>query len=458
MSLILDVRRQRLYPPQQTGLTLITPQTIALPAYRQPVIDPSLGNRVTRITDTTIFGCQSVPPRMVHPSTIFSPWNADSSLLFLFGSKYNESFLVNGQTGAFIRKVTTDSNGRGLYNNVTGRWSRVNPNNLYGMHDWSVCNSNNKLVVWHPKTDLSSTPVSTIIHTFSQFDDKAVTGICPNVMFSEGGSNLAMNDSLGVVTGWSSVRSQWGFCSFSIDNPMALTPTVTEIATYWLDPSIGGAGTPYATDHLWHGVTVTPYGDGIMIGCKTPGSGQWQGANWYSPDFSVWKHITNANSHSDIGVDENGVQMLVTACGGSCSGVSGVTPSIVGYPLTSNGPTGEARVLYHYGLHPAGTLNDRIHISCQNTARRGWCYVSDFQQINDAKQYGYQLIYALALDGSFRIEPYAINHGSPDAAQSSGLTSCHAIPSPDGFRILFASNWELGLDADINLFLSEIVS
>lgn len=453
MSLFLDFRPRR-YPTQQVGLSLTPTTPIAMPDYLQSVIDPNLGNKITRLTEKTVMNPTGSPLRMVHQSTLFTPWNADESRLFLVSSRYDEGFLLNGQTGKHIRTVSIPfTAGAGFFNAASWRWSHVNPDNFFGVQDAAVCNTNNTLMLWHPKSAPFSSP--TVLHTFSQFDDKAVTGVCPNMSFANN-SDLAWNDSLGVVMGWSSARSSWGWASFKIVNPESNTPTIEEIATYWLGEA-GGASNAQNSSTC-HSISATPNGDGIIVGWGTVGAGPYQGTDWYSQDFSVRKHLTNSNSHAAMGFDADGRQFYITACGGNCTGVggAGVTPMIVGYGMDSNGPTGEARILYYYQLNGLGLVNDRIHISCQNVARRGWCYVSDFQQINDAKQYGYKLIYALALDGSFRVEPITINHGSANTDQTSNNASAQGLPSKDGGRVLFKSDW--GVEGgDVNLFMSEIV-
>jgi hypothetical protein len=66
------------------------------------------------------------------------------------------------------------------------------------------------------------------------------------------------------------------------------------------------------------------------------------------------------------------------------------------------------------------------HTSARNVLRPGWAYVS-----------GRNAIAALKLDSSGTIERY----GDPRSAPNGYWAEPHASPSPDGRRILFASNW-----------------
>ncbi|MEO6461678.1 MAG: hypothetical protein ABIP29_01235, partial [Candidatus Eisenbacteria bacterium] len=75
------------------------------------------------------------------------------------------------------------------------------------------------------------------------------------------------------------------------------------------------------------------------------------------------------------------------------------------------------------------------HVSTRNLRRPGWAYVGYFRK--DGKRFSDEIV-ALKLDGSGAIERLAHKH-----AVTSGCYRCesHPVPSPDGRRVLFASNW-----------------
>ena len=77
------------------------------------------------------------------------------------------------------------------------------------------------------------------------------------------------------------------------------------------------------------------------------------------------------------------------------------------------------------------------HVSTRNTARPGWAYVSYFRA--PGKRFSAEIV-AVNLDGSHQVERYAHSHGL-----TPGCYRCeaHPVPSPDGKRVLFASNWAL---------------
>jgi hypothetical protein len=75
------------------------------------------------------------------------------------------------------------------------------------------------------------------------------------------------------------------------------------------------------------------------------------------------------------------------------------------------------------------------HISTRNLDRPGWAYVSYYpspgQRFNDE-------IIAVKMDGSKSVERLAHLHSN-----INGCYRCepHAVPSRDGMRVIFASNW-----------------
>jgi hypothetical protein len=86
------------------------------------------------------------------------------------------------------------------------------------------------------------------------------------------------------------------------------------------------------------------------------------------------------------------------------------------------------------------------HISCRNVGRPGWCYVSYYP--GAGRRFGGEIV-AVGLDGSGAVERLAAHHSAFGTSGRSGApdpdfdyrSEPHAVPSPDGRRVLFASNW-----------------
>ena len=76
------------------------------------------------------------------------------------------------------------------------------------------------------------------------------------------------------------------------------------------------------------------------------------------------------------------------------------------------------------------------HVSARNLERPGWVYVTYFYE--DGKR-GSDEIVAVPLNGSGDIEKWA---HTMTAAEGCYRCEAHAVPSPDGRRVAFASNWK----------------
>ena len=76
------------------------------------------------------------------------------------------------------------------------------------------------------------------------------------------------------------------------------------------------------------------------------------------------------------------------------------------------------------------------HISCRNTLRPGWAYVG--YKSEPGARFSDEIV-AVKLDGSKQVQRLAHKHSyvGPYRAES------HAVPSPDGRRVMFASNWAI---------------
>jgi len=75
------------------------------------------------------------------------------------------------------------------------------------------------------------------------------------------------------------------------------------------------------------------------------------------------------------------------------------------------------------------------HVSTRNINRPGWAYVD--YEVENGKRFSAEVI-AVKLDGSKAVQRFAQEHSA-----FGGCYRCepHASPSPDGRRIIFASNW-----------------
>jgi hypothetical protein len=82
------------------------------------------------------------------------------------------------------------------------------------------------------------------------------------------------------------------------------------------------------------------------------------------------------------------------------------------------------------------------HLSCRNLDRPGWCFLSDsLADAPRARTGGFDEIFAVRLDGSGIVNRFAHAQQSPGVPAD---TTTRAVPSRDGARVLWASDWRAG--------------
>lgn len=127
--------------------------------------------------------------------------------------------------------------------------------------------------------------------------------------------------------------------------------------------------------------------------------------------------------HADFGIDPGGDDVMVGVCK---RGKGDLSKKFGGNTIAYRIRDGHITVVGP----PMG------HTSCRNSARPGWCFGSSFGRETSE-------IVALKLDGS-RIEHIANTY--TDGGKSPYLSEPHAVPSPDGTKVVFASDWNGHLD------------
>ncbi len=95
----------------------------------------------------------------------------------------------------------------------------------------------------------------------------------------------------------------------------------------------------------------------------------------------------------------------------------------------------------------------RNHITCRNTRRPGWAYVSVYNTTCDStvqNTKAYHRIFAVKLDGSGTVEDFAWDH---EACPSTYDTTTMAVPSRLGNRVWWKVNW--GGSSSLHSFVAE---
>ncbi len=127
----------------------------------------------------------------------------------------------------------------------------------------------------------------------------------------------------------------------------------------------------------------------------------------------------HGGSHFDACVDNTGREVIVI------TGPRGL--------ISVDLRTGRRRLLV-----PSRLLSWSIHISCRNVERPGWAYVSEYFDPQADRKANHDEVFAVRLDGSGTVESFAHEHYSRRQAY---VREPQAVPSPDGERVLWASDW-----------------
>ncbi len=87
-------------------------------------------------------------------------------------------------------------------------------------------------------------------------------------------------------------------------------------------------------------------------------------------------------------------------------------------------------------------MASNYHISCRNTSRPGYCYISNFAFDSAHDAYMFHEVFALKLDGSGTVERYSQDFAAPWPVADLEYTRCSmVVPNRDGSLVLFSSDW-----------------
>lgn len=182
-------------------------------------------------------------------------------------------------------------------------------------------------------------------------------------------------------------------------------------------------------------VSVSPTGKYIILNGRISGAAGDQTQIYDLNGRKIGEPWTEYGrpSHFDLAVDSRGEDVAV--------GVSKSKPDD-GRVIKRRLRDGKITV-----LTPGGYAN---HVSTRNVKRPGWAYVSYLHRGPTWPPYWGEVV-AVKLDGSLTVERIA-------HLRTSGtdyLTEAHAVPSPDGRRVLWASDWNEGLPNPVGGYVAE---
>lgn len=247
----------------------------SVPNYLEETIESLSSNRVIRISDEAVFGCDCSQLR--HRYSKNRPWNADETKIMTGGSP---SKIIDAETYEVLGNVS-----------VKSLWSNVDPDLTYDAAGNSTFVKRNIV-----------TGVTTTLRQFSQFNSISVG-------FSEG--NLSNDDRWVALIGINGNNKT--LIVYDIEND----EIVGELFK-------GSAGIDW--------ISMSQSGEYVVVSHNTSGSGTNQGVKSYTRDFLNETHLVNGHPHGDLGYDMAGNEVFVHY------GNTGTTASI-GYTRLDNGST-----------------------------------------------------------------------------------------------------------------------
>lgn len=365
----------------------LTDPAIQRPAKGESVDDNVFGTTITRIikSDAAIASYPKV-----------QSWNQDMTLLRIGNRIYDANTLVE-------TPITKGDNSTEAYNMLCSRssdyfrWSSKVANRFF------VMNSSYHFI----QGEISDNNVD-CSNQLDAFDEYEIVHMGPY----EG--NIDYNDKYVVFAAKKPDDETIYVILFDIPNKKRVwTKTLDD--NQW-ELTAKGVWSPTLLD--W--ISVSPSGRYIVTNEKNKNSFQ-DGLNRYTIDFSDKQKLQydyqgtlySEGGHGDMGFDSDGNEVVVQFMTGL---------GVHSFNLENPNELGKELLKSPYG---GG------HVSCRNTQREGWCYITTHQE-------GYKQVFALKLDGTSdeSVQNFAQSHIHSNYPETYGAAS------PDGSKVIFNSNWD----------------
>ncbi len=355
------------------------------PAYLQPVTDPVFATRLTRIVGNPGEPIPNLPGEVWADEQLRHGYSKrqpwNADGTMLYLDRHDPELWLDGNT---YRPLFTRKNKPG----TSLRWSTVEPRIMFYLGR----SGNEHLGRWDVVANSSEELVD-----LRAYQD---------ISFGKGEGNFTWDSRRVAVNG---IRRSDAHPVLFVVDVMAKTK---------------GPDIDISALHELKNCTISPLGNYIVIGADLDGSGgdriQVRSA---ATGAVLWQETHyGLPSHFDTQIDEQGDEVIVGV--GKTAPYSGM---VIKRRLADGAIT--ALVDRSYASHASGRA----------IGRKNWVYVT--YQIRDNTSWWpfRNEIVAVKLDGS-RIERL----GNLHAIKFDYLAESHACPSPDGTRVIFASDWEKG--------------
>jgi lysophospholipase L1-like esterase len=371
--------------PVDTTFEAAVDAPIKAPAYLHSYQEPLYDSTVTRISNRAVQSGNAHP----YPKQ-GSAWNSDMTLIRMQYRLYDATTMQElPLTAALNNSQAYALLGSPASGSADIRWSKSDPDLMY------VLDSSQKFVEVRLNAARTDTTITTLIDLSTKGYDTVTTGN------HEG--NLDYNDDYVVFAAKKDAD----------ENVYALLYNLHQNDVTWTKIVPHGLWDKAGSDpDYFDWITITPLADSILLSASNH-------IYLYDSNLANERVLENEASHGDIGIDINGDQIYVQFI---FSGEQGIWS----YNLNTLQKTKLLPSKYNGG-----------HISCRNYNYAGWCYIN-------ASEENYKEVFALKLDGgSSTVRRFAQTHVSHE---NRGATQVNV--SPDGSRVLFATDWGEGSVSD----------
>lgn len=359
--------------PEETKLTRVKiPVDTPRPKYLKPIVDPLFKTHIIRISDADALKSKRKVIR--HNYSKRQAFNADGTLVML-GNKY----LLDGKTFKLV----------GTYSAPSSEcfWSNKKPRLMYAFDP-----RKKQLITIDVKKNKHK-----VLYKFKGYEQ---------VFMGRWEGNMSIDDKYVAFMG--KKGKDLYIITFNIKARKIVT--VKKFPGMWekeKSPNID-----------W--VSFSQSGKYVLINWDNRGSSRLCGIEVYDKKMKFLRQLTECGEHGDIGYDTGGNEVFVQVTCGARSKYKG---EIISLRLKD----GKVTRIIDSSLGGFGG-----HISCRNTKRPGWAYVSTAAPLFE--------VFAVKLDGSQTVQRFTHTHSSTKVYSAEA----QAVPNRYGDKVIFASHWDVG--------------
>jgi len=328
-------------------------------------------------------------------------WNKNMTLLRISNRLYNANTLEESSLTSKYFSNSTAYKGLCLRYSDYFRWSNTQSDIFY------VLNSSQQFV----RGEITDNTVdcTNVIQSFAEYE---------LVHMGPYEGNIDYNDKYVVFIAKKSHRDNVYVILFDIEEEKRVW-TKELRNNKWLN--IKGKWEISSLDWL----SVSPSGKYILINERDKGMYRYDinFKNRVKLQYKYKNKLHTQGGHGDMGYDMDGNEVFVQFIAGL-----GI------YQFSLENPKERGKKIFN--LYGGG------HVSCRNSERRGWCYITTHKE-------KYRDVFALKLDGSEdeMVQNFTQSHMLAD------LDKIYGGPSPDGTMVIFNSDWGSNNKSKIDTFV-----